>query len=613
MSKRNLLHLPAAVVLGVLLMSAALHSPCLAKSYRITEVGITAQLRRDGSMEVSENRTYRFSGTFSYAYRDMPLGEPVVFEDFEIYEGGRPYELSNSEAPGTYNVSRVSGQTRVRWHYRASDESRTFEFRYRARNAVVNHDDAAILYYKFLSDDWDMPQSDISLRIIPPAPVSRSSINEWLHGPLWAESSISEDGEIRAHCPHLPAGTFLEVRALYPPGLFPGARSVTGEVRQQVMAEEAAWVEEANRTRQEARQRAIARDTRVGMGKYIMIAAAFFGLWGWWRLYNAYGRRPALPQFLDMDSNVPGNTRPALVGYLLHNRQVSAGDLTGTMLDLARRGFVELREEMVKKKGFWGGTREESEYYWDLKRAHWDQHSSELLGFENSLLQFIFGGLAGYTDSVSLDMIKKKRREFIQFFRSWKAEVSELGEKEDWFDRASIRGTYYSVAAGAGMMLLAIPAAFIFRHWAVIIAAAGAVVLVLSFRIYHRTAKGETEARHWKALQKYLKKYEFRSMERRDLLSRMSDYLVYGVVLGLSTQFYHEIAAAIPEREHAAFVPWYVYHGAGARGFSPAAFGEAFSSMVATTTSAMSTASGAGGGATGGGGGGASSGGGGAG
>lgn len=603
----------AAIVLGIALLSGALQSQALAKSYRITGVDLEAHLRSDGSMDVSEKRTYRFSGSFSFAHRDLPLGEPVVFEAFEVYESGRPYQISDTEAPGTYRISRDSGKTRVTWYYRASDESRTFEFRYRARNAVEVYEDAAVLYYKFLSEDWEQAQSNVSLSVSPPSRVSRDEVNGWLHGPLWAESRIVDDGVILAHCSHLPARNYLEVRALYPLRLFPDAQTRSGAVRQGIMAEEAAWAEEANSMREAARGRAAAREKRLRMGSWLMAVLGLAGLFGWWQLYRKYGRRPELPQFLGMTSEVPGKTPPALVGYLLHNRQVSGRDVAGTMLDLARRGFVELREEVVEKKRLWGGTKMESEYYWDLKREYLGRHASDLLGFEDSLLRFIFGELAEGKDSIGLDAVGKKRRQFIRFFRDWKKDVSEMGDKRDWFDTASIRGTYYSLALGGTMLALTVGAVFLFEVWAVVLGAASIAVIVLSFIIYHRTAQGETEARHWKALQKYLGKYEFRSQDRRDLLSKISDYLVYGVVLGLSTRFYTEIAAVIPEGRYPGYVPWYIYHGAGGHGFSAAAFGEAFSSMVATTTSAMSTAAGTGGGASAGGGGGASSGGGGAG
>ena len=101
---------------------------------------------------------------------------------------------------------------------------------------------------------------------------------------------------------------------------------------------------------------------------------------------------------------------------------------------------------------------------------------------------------------------------------------------------------------------------------------------------------------------------QYRAVDHTVLLERIDDYFIYGVVLGMSTKIFKEMAGFIPGEELQKYVPWYIGHA----GFSSAAFGEAFSTMIATTTSAMSTAAGTGGGASAGGGG-VSSGGGGAG
>jgi uncharacterized membrane protein YgcG len=609
---------PAIIVtLALLFVCALLAGELKAKSFRITKVSINAKLQPDGSMAVSELRTYDFNGTFRFAYRDMPATGPVAFGDFEVLEDGRPYRQSDSEEPGTYRITRESGSKRITWFYRASDEARVFEFRYVAAGAIKRYEDVALLYYQFISQEWTIRQSGISINLEPPAPLRKSDVKVWLHGPLWAESRIKENGTILALCDRLPGGTYLEIRALYPPGEFPDVPPTAGTVRTEIMVEEAAWAEEANRRREEAKvQRAAWEERRAKKKKWALglsggIGAIGLALWSFIR--GKFRNPPELPQFLEMNSDIPDKTPPALLSYLLHNRSVSGPALIGTMLDLARRGFVKLREERVRKKSFWGGMKTESEYHWDLDRAHWTGNKGELLPYENSLLEFIFDELALGTDSIELETIKSKRGKFLKFFRTWKKQVQQSGEDKGWFDRLSIRGLYYSLAVGLAMIVLAVPMAIFLGPWGIVLGGVGVVVTILSAFIPHRTAEGETKAKHWKAVGKYLKTYEFRNTNRQSLLAQVSDYLVYGVVLGLSTKFYKEIAALIPEQAHATYVPWYIYRGTGTAGFSPEAFGEAFSSMVATTTSTMSSAAGTGGGASGGGGGGASSGGGGAG
>jgi uncharacterized membrane protein len=312
-------------------------------------------------------------------------------------------------------------------------------------------------------------------------------------------------------------------------------------------------------------------------------------------------------------SDVPENVPPALVGYLLSSREVYGGALVSTMMDLARRGFINLREEQKEKTKLFGGIRTVTEYFWDLNRQYWREQQTKLEVYEEKLLEFIFDDLAEGRDTVDLNDIRKKQSKFTKFFREWKKEVKKLGDEKEWFDRESNRGMYYSLGIGIAMIFLAAAAAYFVGVWAVALGVATIAVFVLSFLTPHRTKEGERLARHWKALKRYLQKYHYRSADKRVLLDRIDDYLVYGIVLGLGQKIFKELAAYIPVEDYQRYVPWYVYHGTGTGSFTPDAFASAFSSMVATTTSSMSTATGTGGGASAGGGGGASAGGGGAG
>jgi uncharacterized membrane protein len=591
-----------------------------AKSYSITGVSIDAQLNPDGSMDVVESRTFRFSGSFRFVFRTLSPQGRITFEDFKISEGGEFYELSDLERPGTYRIIKTSGQIEVRWFFDAQNESRTFDFHYRVMNAVTRYEDAAVLYYQFISGEWDRVSRDVRLSVKPPEELLQSELNEWLHGPLWAESRIEADGSITAWCEYLPKNTYLEIRALYPPEKFPSVIAAEGRVRDQIMKEEARWAEQANLMREEAaRNQAEAarkeelREKRKEQGKWVVIALSVLGIGFTWRNYRKYGQRPSLPPSVKYASDVPANIPPALVGYLLSSREIYGGALVSTMMDLARRGFINLREEQKEKKKLFGGTRTVSEYSWDLNRDYWQQHHMEIEPYEDELLKFLFDDLGEGSDSIELKEIKKKQSRFIKFFREWKKEVKKLGDAKEWFDRSSNRGMYYSLGIGIALLFLTAAAVYFVGIWAVVLGGACLAVFILSFLTPHRTKEGEMLARHWKALKRYLQKYHYRSVDKTTLLDRIDDYLVYGVVLGLEQKVFKELAAYIPVEDYKRYVPWYVYHGTGMGTFTPDTFASAFSTMVATTTSSMSTASGAGGGASAGGGGGASSGGGGAG
>ena len=587
------------------------HTAFAAKYYQIKMADISATLHDDGSLEVIESRTYKFVGSYRYAYRTMPTDGPVRFDDFYVSENGVRYKLSDSEEPGSYKIIPGAGKVEIRWFFRASHETRTFDFHYRAENAVQRYEDAAVLYFKFISEEWGKRHENVLLKIVPPQKIAPDQLNEWLHGPLWAESRIMPDGTITAWCTNLPPRRYLEIRALYPPEIFPNAPLQMGRVREQIMQQEALWAEQANRQREEMIQKELAKQKRRATGKWLVplfsLVVLAFGI----RLFMRYGKKPQIPGQPKISSEVPENTPPALVSYLLYNRQIGGSALVATLFDLARRGFLSLREEPKERKGFFGFLKPKADYFWILHRDHYRQHSRELAPFEDDLLRFIFEDLAEGADEINLKTITRKRTRVIKFFRKWKKEIAKLGRERNWFDPKSQKGLYLVLALDALIVLVTVAFVFLFGLWAIVLAVISPIVLVLAFLMPHRTREGETMARKWLALKEYLKKYHYRAADRSSLLANINDYFVYGIVLGLNKKIFQELAAFIPADNYNHFIPWYVYHGRGS--FSPEAFSSSFSSMLATTTSAMSSSTGSGGGASGGGGGGASSGGGGAG
>ena len=76
-----------------------------------------------GALEVGERITFAYDGSFSGAYRDIPLrdGESIsdvqVLEDRRAYTSGGCTELGCFSPPGTFGVTNVGDGIRVVWHY----------------------------------------------------------------------------------------------------------------------------------------------------------------------------------------------------------------------------------------------------------------------------------------------------------------------------------------------------------------------------------------------------------------------------------------------------------------------------------------------------------------
>jgi uncharacterized membrane protein len=596
---------------AALVLTTSLGALASAKDYRIEALQIEAQLATDGSVAIAETRVYAFDGAFHYAFRTLPTREGVSYDDIRISESNQFYQESGTDEPGSFRVMRREGALEVRWFFDARTTRRTFTVHYRASGVIERYDDAAVLYFMFVGADWDRPTAHVTVRVAPPVPVAREEIRQWAHGPLWARSETEADGAIALSCDNLPARAHLELRALYPRDLFPGVPAILGPVSEQVEQAEARWADEANRRREAAARTSAARRARWAFGSRAIPLVTGIGLAAWYFLFRRYGRRDEGTPAAMGEPFSPGTLPPALVDYLLHNREVSASALVATLMDLARRGFVTVREEAGERRKLFGGTQPVTRYVWELDRAALATRREELNGYEAALLGFLFDELAAGADRIAVHELSKHRRELTRFFGRWRNQVKERARALQLYEPQSLRGMNLSVLIGVILIVLGIGGILLAGPWGLILVGGGLAVTLLAFAIPRRTLPGEREAEHWRS-QRELIKQHLRAATGSALRERIDTYLVYATVLELGQKQLRQLAGVIPAEDAARYLPWYVAHG-GSDGFTPGSFASGFAAMAATAASAVSSASGAGGGASGGGGGGAGGGGGGAG
>jgi uncharacterized membrane protein len=574
------------------------------KNYWIESVKIDAQVNSDGSMDIKEARTYAFEGNFHWASYQLPLEKTGGLLNFKVEEQGRPYLHSESETEGTYNYSQSPEFFQAKWFFNAQNETKTFVLSFRVLNVIKVYDDAAVLYYKFVGTGWDRPSKNVEATIHPPQPILKEEVKAWAHGPLWGLLEILDNGTIKTYVSGLPQRTFWEVRALYPTELFYQVKEkLNRQIVSSIMKEEAKWAEEANKKREETIKKIEAKKARKRYGKWIVVGISGICFLGWWYLYDRYGKKHKVPFPDTMYSELPSETPPALLSYLLYERQIGGTALVSTILDLARRGFLKINEGVEEKKSIFGRSKKHL-YSLELQRDFHSKNTNQIADFEENLLTFIFDNLAEGKDIVDFKTLTKKRTKFIEWFREWSKKLSKLGEAKGYYEKESLKARNKSFYLLIPLIAVTVISAIFFEEWALVSGAMAMLIFILSFMIPRRNPQAELEVKKWKALKKYLQKYNFLKERRDSFIENVSSYLVYGVVLGLTGKIIKRMVEMVPEEKQAQVWYWYGYYG-GHAGFSPSGLGDAISSLVAQATSTMSSASGTGGGASGGGGGGA--------
>ena len=221
---------------AVLLAGAA---PAFAKSFVVDSSDVTLELESDGSVMVTEEIEFNFSGSFQGAYRDIPLrgGEAItnieVLENGVAYAPGAPTALGSSGAPSTYGVENRGNAARIVWHYRATDEVRTFTIKYRMLGLAVAYDDVVDVNFKVWGDEWDVGVDRVTSRLTYPGTATAGEILVYGHpSQVDGATSLGTDGVSPSlEAVNVPARTFVEMRVVLPRSVLTqtnGAQVVAG-------------------------------------------------------------------------------------------------------------------------------------------------------------------------------------------------------------------------------------------------------------------------------------------------------------------------------------------------------------------------------------------------
>ena len=222
-------------------------SPALAgaKSFTLPRADVVVQIARDGALLVDENITFRFDGSFTGGFREVPLrrGESLdqvlVAEGDVHYRAGASAEIGSTGPPRTFGVARTDEGVRIVWHYRAVSEQRTFRVHYRLRGLAVAYDDVIDVNLKVWGEEGDEPLGRLTAAVVLPGSAAGPSFRAWGH-PVSVRGDVTlARNRVLLRALDIPAGQFVELRTLFPRGLLSstrGARVSGGRALDRIVA-----------------------------------------------------------------------------------------------------------------------------------------------------------------------------------------------------------------------------------------------------------------------------------------------------------------------------------------------------------------------------------------
>jgi Predicted membrane protein len=548
------------------------------KAFTVPRVAVEATLDANGTMHVVEHITYDFTGTFSFGTRPIPVGAYTI-SDMTVSEHGTA--LVSTGAP--YNLQ---------WYFTAENEKRTFDIAYTVTGAAVGAPDVAAVYWKWVGTEHPTIGQVTATLHVPPGD---GRLRAWGHGPLTGNVTVGAD-TVRWEAPDVPTGTFVEGRVTIPASRMPALAPTAPPQLDRILAEEGAWAKAANDTRAKAAQDAAReRDARAILTVLAPILTVLGGI-TFLFLWRRFGKEPAPPQPVSEYVRDLPDDPPAVVVGLMHWGTLSPAAFSATVLDLAQRGFLTVKEVRIDRALLADRV--------DYEMTATEADRTALKAFERTTLEQVFASGSPVMQSEISKYSRAHQSEALARWNSFKADASTSLRNRKYIN--GHRSKPFLLNIGAAILVgLAGVGALGLRLWVVGgIAIAGAgLQLALTPLLRQRSPEGHQRFLEWKGVAKYLHDFSQLADAPVGHLILWERYLVYAAALGVSEQLAEGLAARIPPEEQANFAPWYVGMHPGA-GYS--SIGD-FSSGIATSTSSFSppsSSSGGGGGFSGGGGGG---------
>ncbi len=570
-----------------LLFVLLVHSPIAAKDWSIESLLTRAKVYADGTIEFSESRTYRFEGRYSRAeYEIRKQGFDRLY-DIQVLMDGVPLSESDSKDPGTFRVRDRRSRLIIEWRYEAEDEAKVFEVRYKLAGAVVKGPEHSEFFWSFIGRKWDRSTLSSDIRIEFERTDSLTTLPVWVEGgteEVWIASGTFGRVDVGTGFVHRRDG--LRIRMVFPSSWVPDAPITDASYTlEAVQAGERAKL--AQSIENEERDRVIAEFLQGLIPLILFIPMLVFGF-----MYNKYGRRFASPvRIPETGHTPPSELPPAVVSWMMSNRQVMPYALVATLLDLARRGFLSLSTAEVPQR--FGKLKMITSVALTQKSAS----DSELQDFEVSLLTRIRD--LSPQGSIRLpDLFPAGKSESVKWYTAWTQTVSRNASSRGYDDKDSKKGVAISAIVSFIFILISIFATIYVGILGVAALLLSTIFFGASFAIFRRTETGEILFRLWKAYRNGLK-----TGNKSELGSTTTGvHLVYSVAFGIQGKALTRMLETMgmdDTNDHWLSVSGFAHN--------PAIFASQVSSMVASASTGVSSSTGASAGSAGGGGGGGAS------
>ncbi len=484
------------------------------KSWTIDRLDVVLEVLENGDVVADETWTYDFTGNFHWIERDIPLDAGEGVADIAVRgSDGTPLPESDSGEPGTFYFYEEGDTIWVHVSFDITDASATYTFHYRTKSLVnFGRADDQVVWY-LLSGTIDVPIGELRATVKLPGSVPSEDLLYGIDADYGLEPLVYSPG---------PSTLVYEASDIWP---YAYLYTRTGFPKGVVTHH---WT---------AREVASFIVPKVGFFLPIATFLAVFLIW------FRRGRDEPSQVFAKYVSEPPSDLSPGLVGALI-DEKVDTKEVMATIIDLARRGYLEISEGDAK-----GTSGKSGPTFTRLKQF------GDLQGFEKTVAEALFD--SSHPDEVTASQLKNH---FYVHVGPIVGQIYEEVATAGYFKRNPNRTRKAWFAYGFIFIGIAAFAYWVFPKvkvdgYGYLVAGAifsAIVVWIFSSRMPGRTAKGSGEQRKWEAFRNYLQDLtRFQDMEAAK--EKYEESLPYAIALGVEKQWtrrFEDMTVAPPDWYH---------------------------------------------------------------
>lgn len=495
------------------------------KSLVWTRLDSEIVVQPNGDLKITETNVVDFtSGTFTFGYRDIQLDRLTDVRDISVTENGQPLE--------TEIVFVEGNKLRIKYYFLvpARDEQRTFVLDFTVAGATRYYDDGDQVYWAAVYAERNgFPVQ--AARAVVRLPEGATATNAEVYGVRADVRGLGESVVMAEALEPIPSGQQMEVRVQFPHGIISGSPAPW-----QQAFDERRRFEETEKPRFDFFTLLISLLIFIGGPALAAV------------LYVTRGRDPnvgLVAEYLTEPPDVP----PGLAGTLV-DETADLRDVVATVMDLARRGVLTMKEQPMQVLG---GALTVNDWGFE-PGEHFG--SATLRPFEQAIVQ------AMSLDTGPRTLSSLRNKFYVNLPRLQQALYDEL-VSQGYYNRApnTTRSAYQSLAialfvlAGLSFCGATVLLGDLTSYAMCIPFALGATAVAFALiarQMPARTRKGAEMRMRAEAFKRYLQNIEKYTdiKEAKDLFEK---YLPYAIAFGLEHSWTKKFAAV-----NAPMPPWYV-------------------------------------------------------